>query len=90
VMWPELEHSAVQAQVTGKVRPSSRVKVNGVDAPVRADGRFVTSVPLSVGQNKVEVQAENVLGQKKAVSKVLKRAPPSPTLEPADEELWKR
>jgi Glucodextranase, domain B len=90
VMWPELEHSEAQAQLQGKVRSSSRVKVNGVDAPVRADGRFAASVPLGVGPNKVEVEAQDILGRKKAVSKTLRRPPPSPTLEPTDEELWKR
>jgi hypothetical protein len=90
VMWPELEHSESQAQVQGKVRPSSRVKVNGVEAAVRADGRFVSSVPLGVGPNKVEVEAQDILGHKKAVGKTLHRSPPSPTLEPTDEELWKR
>jgi len=90
VMWPELEHSAAQAQVQGKVRPSTRVKVNGTDAPVRADGRFVSSVPLGVGANKVEVEAQDILGRKKAVNKTLRRAPPTPSLETTDEELWKR
>jgi hypothetical protein len=90
VMWPELEHSESQAQVQGKVRPSSRVKINGVEAPVRADGRFGSAVPLGVGSNKVEVEAQDILGHKKAVSKTLHRTPPTPTLEPTDEELWKR
>jgi hypothetical protein len=90
VTWPELEHSEAQAQVQGKVRPSSHVRVNGVDASVRADGRFVSAVPLGVGPNKVEVEAQDILGHRKAVSKVLRRAPPSPTLETTDEELWKR
>ncbi|HXU83932.1 MAG TPA: hypothetical protein VN914_21200, partial [Polyangia bacterium] len=90
VMWPELEGSQAQVPVGGKVRPSTRVKVNGADAPVRADGRFVSSVPLGVGQNKVEVEAQDILGHKKAVSKTLHRTPPTPTLETTDEELWKR
>ena len=47
-------------------------------------------MPLGVGPNKVEVEAQDILGRKKAVSKTLRRAPPSPTLEPTDEELWKR
>jgi hypothetical protein len=90
VMWPEIDHAQPQAQIAGKTRPSSRVRVNGVEAPVHADGRFQASVPLSVGQNKVEVQAEDLLGKKKAVSKTLRRPPPSPTREPTGEELWKR
>jgi hypothetical protein len=64
--------------------------VNGVEASVHADGRFAASVPLGVGQNRVEVQAEDILGHKKEVNKTIRRPPPSPTLEPTDEELWKR
>jgi hypothetical protein len=90
VMWPEIDHAQPQAQIAGKTRPSSRVKVNGVEAPVHADGRFATSVPLGVGPNKVEVQAEDILGNKKAVNKTIRRPPPSPSLETTDEELWKR
>jgi len=90
VMWPEIEHAQPQAQIAGKTRPSSRVKVNGVEAPVHPDGRFSASVPLSVGQNRVEVEAQNILGKKKAVNKTIRRPPPSPTLEHTDEELWKR
>jgi hypothetical protein len=90
VIWPEIDHAQPAAQVAGKVRPSSRVKVNGVDAQIHPDGRFASTVPLGVGANKIEVQAEDILGRKKAVNKMVKRAPPSPTLEPTDEDLWKR
>ena len=90
VIWPEPEHAAPSAQVAGKVGPSSRVRVNGVEAPVRPDGRFLSTVPLAVGANKVEVEARDILGRKKAVNKTVRRPPPSPTLQPTDEELWKR
>jgi hypothetical protein len=90
VMWPEIDHAEAHAQVQGKVRPSSRVKVNGVDAQIHADGRFAASIPLAVGPNKIEVEAQDILGHKKAVNKVIKRPPPLPTLEPTEEDLWKR
>jgi hypothetical protein len=90
VMWPEIEHAQPQAPIAGKTRPSARVLVNGVEAKVQADGRFAASVPLGVGQNRVEVEAQDILGKKKAVQKTIRRPPPSPTLEPTDEELWKR
>lgn len=90
VIWPELEHSAANVQVAGKTRTNSRVKVNGVEVPVSPEGRFAQSVPLSVGANKVEVQAEDILGHKKAINKTIRRTPPSPTLEPTEEDLWKR
>jgi hypothetical protein len=47
-------------------------------------------VPLAVGPNDVEVQAEDILGRKKTVRKVLKRPAPVPTLQHADEDLWKK
>jgi hypothetical protein len=90
VIWPELEHSEGEAEVSGKVRPTSRVKVNGVETPTRADGSFASSVPLAVGPNHVEVQAEDILGHKKTAQKVVKRPPPVPSLEQAQEELWKK
>jgi hypothetical protein len=90
VIWPELEHSESDAEVSGKVRPTSRVKVNGVETPTKTDGSFSSSVPLAVGPNDVEVQAEDILGRKKTLRKVLKRPAPVPTLQHADEDLWKK
>jgi hypothetical protein len=90
VIWPELEHSATNVEVAGKTRSNSRVKINGVEIPVNPDGRFAQSVPLFVGPNKVEVQAEDILGHKKATNRTIRRTPPSPTLEPTEEDLWKR
>jgi hypothetical protein len=90
VIWPEIDRPDEHAQVTGKVRGSSRVKVNGVDTEVRPDGRFASTVPLTVGPNRLEVEAQDILGHKKSVNKVIRRPPPSPTLETTDEDLWKR
>jgi hypothetical protein len=90
VIWPELEHSATNVQVAGKTRANSRVKINGVEVRVQPDGRFAEAIPLVVGPNKVEVQAQDVLGNKKAVNKVIRRNPPTPTLEATEEELWKK
>jgi hypothetical protein len=90
VVWPELDKGEARAPIAGKVRPSSRVTVNGVAAPVHGDGSFGVAVPLGVGANAVEVQAEDIAGRKKAVSKVLRRPAPAPTLETSGEDLWKR
>jgi hypothetical protein len=100
VIWPELDRpeSVAQAaltgqvagQVTGRVRPSSRVKVNGVETAVQADGRFAARVPVAVGENRLDVEAQDILGRKKTVSKVVKRPAPAPALETSPEDLWKR
>jgi hypothetical protein len=88
VTWPD--RIAAQTPVAGKVRPSSRVKVNGVEARVRPDGTFSLPLPLEVGPNAIDVTAEDILGRKKSVGKVLHRPAPAPALEPTNEELWKR
>jgi hypothetical protein len=66
------------------------VIVNGVEAPVDDDGNFRAQVPIAVGPNRVEVRAEDISGRKRSVEKTLKRPPPAPTLQQANEDLWKR
>lgn len=92
VYWPPPEEPIVEerAEISGKVRPSSRVKVNGEEASMAGDGRFSAVVPLQVGPNRVEVEARDIAGRKKAVNRVVRRTARAPTLEPADEELWKK
>ncbi len=89
VIWPAARGEE-RAQVKGKVRPSSSVKVNGVDTAVRADGSFTASLALREGANKVEIQAEDLSGLTKKVSSVLERRSKGPTLETEPEALWKR
>jgi hypothetical protein len=90
VKWPELERPELPAPLVGRVRPSSRVKVNGVEAPVHPDGSFSVPLPLSIGPNRVDVHAEDIVGRKKTVSKVLRRPPPTPSLESTGEPLWRK
>ena len=52
VVWPEDDRLGAQARVKGKAQSSSRINVNGLDAEVRADGTFQTSVPLRIGKNR--------------------------------------
>src|SRR5205823_2863246 len=52
VTWPD--RIAAETPVAGKVRPSSRVKVNGVEARVRPDGTFSLPLPLEVGPNAID------------------------------------
>lgn len=92
VSWPDDAKPLVRehTEIMGTVRPSSQVKVNGEDARIARDGRFSASVPLDVGPNRVEVEARDIAGRKKAVSRMVRRTARPPTLEPADEELWKK
>jgi hypothetical protein len=88
VVWPEDDRLGGQGRVRGKVQASSRVIVNGVEAPVGADGAFQTSVPLKIGKNRVQIETEDVIGRTKAVDKTVTRAAPAPSLVPTDQELW--
>jgi hypothetical protein len=88
VVWPEDDRIDSHAQVKGKAQASSHVVVNGVDTEVSEDGTFHTSVPLKIGKNQVEVEAEDIAGRTKAVEKTVTRAAPAPTLVPSDKELW--
>jgi hypothetical protein len=88
VIWPEDDRVVAQAKIKGKAQPSSRVNVNGVETEVGADGAFRASVPLKIGKNRVQVDAEDILGRTKSVDKEVVRAATPPTLEPSDQELW--
>jgi hypothetical protein len=88
VIWPEDDRLDNQARIKGKAQPSSRVNVNGVDTEVGPDGTFRTTVPLRIGKNHVQVDAEDIVGRTKSVDRVVTRAAPAPALEPTDQELW--
>jgi predicted secreted protein len=88
VIWPEDDRLDGQAKIKGKAQPSSRVNVNGVETEVAPDGVFHATVPLKIGKNHVEVDAEDIIGRTKSVDRVVTRVPPAPTLVPANQELW--
>jgi hypothetical protein len=88
VIWPEDDRLDSQAKVKGKAQPSTRVNVNGVETEVDADGVFHANVPLKIGKNRVQVEAEDVVGRRKSLDKVVSRAAAPPTLESTDQELW--
>jgi len=88
VVWPEDDRIDSQARVKGKAQASSRIVVNGVDTEVGLDGSFRATVPLRIGKNRVQVDAEDITGRIKSLDKVVTRAAPAPSLEPADKELW--
>jgi hypothetical protein len=88
VVWPEDDRLGGQARVRGKAQPSSRVNVNGLDTEVGADGSFTATVPLKIGKNRVQVDAEDIAGRTKSIDKMVTRAAPAPALVPSNQELW--
>ncbi len=88
VIWPDDDRLDNLARVKGRAQASSRVSVNGVETEVGADGTFRAVVPLKIGKNRVQVDAEDILGRNKTVDKVVTRAAPPPALEPTGQELW--
>jgi hypothetical protein len=88
VIWPDDDRLDGQGRIKGRAQPSSRVSINGVETEVAADGSFRTQVPLKVGKNYLQVEAEDILGRDKTVDKVVTRAAPAPTLEPSGQEIW--
>jgi len=88
VIWPEDDRLDGQARIKGKAQPSSKVNVNGVETEVGPDGAFRATVPLKVGKNHVQVDAEDIIGRTKIVDRVVTRAAPAPTLVPSNQELW--
>ena len=88
VFWPEYDGRDGQARIKGKAQPSSKVNVNGVETEVGPDGAFRATVPLKVGKNHVQVDAEDITGRTKIVDRVVTRAAPPPKLVPSDQELW--
>jgi hypothetical protein len=88
VIWPEDDRLVNQAKVKGKAQPSSRVNINGVETDVGPDGTFQTTIPLKIGKNHVQVEAEDIAGRGKTVDKIVTRPAPVPTLKSSDQELW--
>jgi hypothetical protein len=88
VVWPDDDRLDGQARIRGRAQASSRVNVNGVETEVDGDGVFHASIPLRIGKNRVQVDAEDIAGRSKSVDKVVTRAAPAPTLVPSDQELW--
>jgi FecR protein/Glucodextranase, domain B len=99
VVWPEAERHGARGMadgkregvVAGRARPSSAVTVNGAPVLVAADGRFQARVPLRVGANPLEVEAEDLSGRRKTTSTTLDQPPARrPDLTPIPGSLWKK
>jgi hypothetical protein len=88
VIWPDDDRLDSHAKIKGRAQPSSRISVNGVETEVGADGIFHAAVPLKVGKNRVQIDAEDILGRNKTVDRNITRAAAPPTLEPAGQEIW--
>ena len=88
VIWPEDDRVDKQARIKGKAQPSSRVNVNGVETEVGPDGSFRATVPLKIGKNHVQVDAEDIVGRTKHVDRVVTRSSLPPALEMTDQDVW--
>ena len=88
VVWPEDDRIDSHARLKGRAQASSRVIVNGVETELGEDGTFRATVPLNIGKNRLQVEAEDIAGRTKTIDKVVTRAAPAPTLVPSDKELW--
>jgi hypothetical protein len=81
------------AQLRGATHPSTRVRVNGVEAPVGPDGAFAVPVELAPGDNRLLVEAEDLVGRTRSLTRVVRkpaRPAAAPTLERQAGELWKK
>ncbi|HVU53352.1 MAG TPA: FecR domain-containing protein [Polyangia bacterium] len=91
VVWPEGDHRADTAQISGRAGPASLVTINGAPASVGVDGRFAAAVPLREGGNRVRVEAEDLAGRRReASSNLVRRSTRPPKLAPEPAELWKK
>ena len=90
VIWPEDDKAESVSKIRGRASPSSRVRVNGEEAPVAPDGSFLAHVPVSETPTHVRVDDEDTTGRQTALDKVLRRPPRAPWLQPTGEGLWKK
>jgi hypothetical protein len=90
VIWPEEETSDGTAKIKGRASPSSRVWVNRQEVPVGPDGNFQAPVPASGAKAPIRVDARDITGRQKSVSKTLRRTPGGPHLEASGDELWNK
>jgi hypothetical protein len=89
VVWPEGDHRADTAQITGRAGPASLVTINGAQAAVGENGRFAATVPLREGGNHVTVHAEDLAGRTRDAGTTLtRRSTRPPKLAPEPGALW--
>jgi hypothetical protein len=88
VIWPEDDRVVDEGFIQGRVTPSTQININGRPTDVGRDGAFSLKVALKTGKNRIQVEAEDVVGRKKTVEKTITRSVPAPILEPSGDELW--
>ncbi|MEP6653848.1 MAG: hypothetical protein ABJA82_10835 [Myxococcales bacterium] len=89
VAWPTGERREEKVPVSGQTDPGATVRVNGKQAEVDGTGHFVAAVPVRVGANPIEVEAEDVSGRiKRDRAEVHKISTKPPGLAPVPTELW--
>ena len=70
--------------VQGKTSPGDMIKVNNAILETDKDGNFVTQIPLSIGENIIELVIDPVNGEREIVSKTINY---KPRLSTADRRL---
>lgn len=88
VIWPEDDRVVDESLIKGVATASTQININGRPAAVGRDGAFSVKVPLKTGKNRIQVDAEDIVGRKKTVEKTIIRSVPAPILEPSGDELW--
>jgi hypothetical protein len=89
VTWPAGDRRGDRVAVSGRTTPGALVRVNGAPAEVDANGAFMAAVPVRVGGNSVEVEAEDAAGRSKVERREIRKIPTkAPLLSPVKTELW--
>lgn len=91
VTWPTGDRREEKLSLSGRAAPGSTVRINGAPAEVDGAGSFTTSVPMRVGGNAIEVEAEDDAGRTKTDRREVRRIPTkAPLLKPVKTELWNK
>lgn len=78
VQWPEEELDEDEVTVAGRTDVGTRIRMGDTTVPVDHDGSFEVDVPLSEGENRLMLLAEDGAGNtERAQSPVLIRKPPA-------------
>jgi hypothetical protein len=91
VTWPTGDRREDRLLLSGRAAPGSAVKVNGNPTEVDTNGAFTASVPMRVGGNGIEVEAEDAAGRTKIDRRDIRKiSTKAPELRPVKTELWNK
>jgi uncharacterized protein YfaP (DUF2135 family) len=91
VTWPKGDRHEDRLLLSGRAAPGSSVRVNGTPTEVEGNGAFTASVPMRVGGNGIEVEAEDAAGRTKVDRRdIRKLSTRAPELRQVKTELWNK